>query len=179
MPPDDILADGGLHRFASSGKRGDDAAWYVLHDDGIPAGAFGCWRAGVTQTWRANPGRKLSVIAAAALQRRMAELARKREADEAQRHDEARERAAQLWDAAAPADPAHAYLARKNVRPHGIRQSNGKLLVPMRDADGVLWNVERIEATPGAKKKGLFGGGRTGLYCAVRKPEGVLCIAEC
>ena len=39
-PPEMIEPDGGLHRFASNGKRTDDAGWYVMHDDGIPAGGF-------------------------------------------------------------------------------------------------------------------------------------------
>jgi putative DNA primase/helicase len=43
-PPEVIDADGKLHRFASNGKRGDTAGWYVLHDDGILAGSFGDWR---------------------------------------------------------------------------------------------------------------------------------------
>ncbi len=49
-PPDVIEADGKLRRFASSGKRGDDAGWYVLYGDGIPAGIFGDWRTGISQT---------------------------------------------------------------------------------------------------------------------------------
>ncbi len=59
-PPDRIEADGKLRRFASSGKRGDDAGWYVLHGDGIPAGAFGCWRSGISESWRADIGRSLT-----------------------------------------------------------------------------------------------------------------------
>ena len=50
-PPARIVADGALHRFASSGKRGDDAGWYAFHSDSIPSGAFGCWRLGTWETW--------------------------------------------------------------------------------------------------------------------------------
>ena len=59
-PPEVIEPDGKLHRFASNGKRSDDAGWYVFHDDGIPAGAFGDWRGGLSETWRADIGRRLS-----------------------------------------------------------------------------------------------------------------------
>ena len=52
-PPDIIKADGKLRRFASNGKRSDDAGRYVLHGDGIPAGAFGDWRTGISESWRA------------------------------------------------------------------------------------------------------------------------------
>ena len=34
-PPDMIEPDGNLHRFASNGKRSDNAGWYVFHDDGV------------------------------------------------------------------------------------------------------------------------------------------------
>ncbi len=53
-PPENILADGKLHRFAPNGKRGDDAGSYVLYVDGNPAGWFGDYRTGVNQKWRAN-----------------------------------------------------------------------------------------------------------------------------
>ena len=39
-PPKNMVADGKLHRFSTNGKRKDDAGWYVLHLDGVPAGAF-------------------------------------------------------------------------------------------------------------------------------------------
>ncbi|WP_089724698.1 hypothetical protein [Candidatus Thiosymbion oneisti] len=60
LAPETIEADGRLHRYPTDGKHGDDAGWYILHSDGIPAGAFGCWREGIGQTWRADIGRKLT-----------------------------------------------------------------------------------------------------------------------
>ncbi len=39
-PPETVEADGELHRFASNGKRSDDAGWYVFDADGIAAGCF-------------------------------------------------------------------------------------------------------------------------------------------
>jgi putative DNA primase/helicase len=41
-PPQEIIGDGRLHRFATNGKAGDKSGWYVLHTNGnVPAGAFG------------------------------------------------------------------------------------------------------------------------------------------
>ena len=88
-PPDVIEPDGALHRFASNGKREDDAGWYVMHDDGIPSGAFGDWRTGVSLTWRADIGRKLSLAEIEAQRVKIEAAQRKREADEAKRHAEA------------------------------------------------------------------------------------------
>ena len=52
-----IEPDGKLRRFDGNGKRGDDSGWYVLHGDAVPAGCFGDWRTGLSQTWRADIGR--------------------------------------------------------------------------------------------------------------------------
>jgi putative DNA primase/helicase len=49
-PPDSVIADGELHRFATNGKASDDAGWYVLYVDGLPAGAFGDFRTGAEGT---------------------------------------------------------------------------------------------------------------------------------
>jgi putative DNA primase/helicase len=49
---DSVVADGKLHRFASQDdKSGKRSAWYVLHLDGIPAGAFGSWKTGEYRVW--------------------------------------------------------------------------------------------------------------------------------
>ena len=53
-PPKDIVLDGKMHRFnsGSKGKSGHDkSGWYVAYADGVPAGRFGCWRAGMEMTW--------------------------------------------------------------------------------------------------------------------------------
>ncbi|SVB80956.1 uncharacterized protein METZ01_LOCUS233810, partial [marine metagenome] len=49
--PNEIIDDGRIHRFSSNGKTTDNAGWYVLFTDGIPAGTFGCWREDVKINW--------------------------------------------------------------------------------------------------------------------------------
>ena len=99
-PPKVIKPDGKLHRFASNGKRSDDAGWYVFHDDGIPAGAFGNWRSGLSETWRADIGRRLSAQEEAAHQARVNAMRRDRESDDAKRT----EAALTIWNATTPAN---------------------------------------------------------------------------
>ena len=48
--PDTIIADGKIHRFSTKSKGNDDAGWYILHLDNIPAGSFGNWRERHTDT---------------------------------------------------------------------------------------------------------------------------------
>lgn len=104
----------------------------------------------------------------------MASARRKRGADELARHKSAARVAFGRWEAATPAEADHPYLRAKRVEPHGIRQSDGLLLVPLRDGDGVLWNLQTIADNgvkrflPGARKRGLWhllGGPVTERLC--------------
>jgi putative DNA primase/helicase len=174
-PPEVIEADGRLHRFASNGKRSDDAGWYVLHDDGIPAGAFGDWRSGTSETWRADIGRRLSPQEEAAHRWRIEAMRREREAEEAKRKADARERAAAMWQSALPAADDHPYLVGKRVKAHGVRLHEGALVVPMRDG-AELHSLQFIDAEGG--KRFLAGGRVSGCYFSIGQPDDTLCIAE-
>ncbi len=185
IPPDMIDADGKLHRFASNGRAGDDAGWYVFHLDGFPVGIFGDWRIGLSEIWKADTGRKLTKQEKAEQRARFDALRHEREAAETRGHEEAADKAAAIWQAAQPAPANHGYLVRKGVKPHGTKVgSDGRLLVPMHDAAGKLWNIERIAAEKPADgspdKKGLFRGRRTGCFFSIGSPKGAaaLCIAE-
>lgn len=174
-PPDVVEPDGTLHRFSTNGKRGDDAGWYVMYGDGIPSGAFGCWRTGASGTWRAEPGRSLSPAEQAAYAERVASTKRERDAELERRRARARGIAEQRWSEAKPADPTHPYLAKKQVKAHGIRQEGEKLLVPMR-AGPDLHSLQTIDAS--GVKRFVSGGRVAGCYHSIGKPGGVLCIVE-
>ena len=53
--PGDIIPDGHLHRVKVNGDHNPNG-WYVLHLDGLPAGSYGCWKRGFTETWCAKSG---------------------------------------------------------------------------------------------------------------------------
>lgn len=116
-PPDTVLADGKLHRFASNGKARDDAGWYVFHGDGIPAGSFGDWRTGLSENWRADIGRTLTPAETAAHRQRMEAARAEREAEETRQRERAVMKTVTLWKAASPARADHPYLVRKGVQP--------------------------------------------------------------
>ncbi len=176
-PPDGIEADGKLRRFASNGKRGDSAGWYLLFGDGIPAGCFGDWRTGFTQTWRADIGRTLTPAEEAAHRDKAQAMRREREAEEARRKVEAQTRAAAIWQAATPPPDDHAYLARKGIKANGARLHKGALLIPMR-ADGTIHSLQFIGAN--GDKRFLTGGRVAGCYFSIGDTRGAaaLCIAE-
>lgn len=174
-PPDAIEADGTLKRYATNGMRTDDAGWYVLHDDDIPAGAFGDWRSGLSQTWRADIGRSLTPGEEAAHRTRVEAMRREREAEVAKRNADARERAALIWADAQPC-AGHAYLTRKGIQAHGARLHRESLVLPIRDTGGVLHSLQFIYVD--GSKKYLTGGRIRDGYFGIGKPDGVLCIAE-
>jgi phage/plasmid primase-like uncharacterized protein len=161
--PDKIIMDGKIHRFNSGtkGKGGHDRpGWYVVYGDGVPAGRFGCWRAGIEQTWRADIGRKLTVAEEMANGRRMAEAIRARDAEVARSREVASNVVDEIWINAGAASADHPYLARKGVQPHGSRVTgDGRLIVPLYDADGQLSSLQYISAD-GDKK--YHQGGATG-----------------
>lgn len=175
--PDKIYASGKLERFSSSGKRGDLSGWYVLFINGDhAAGAFGCWRSGIKQTWTsAGASHCLTqqewadIRKAIAVSRQQAE--QQRQAKAAQAHHNA----VRLWLASSPADPTHPYLQRKRVGLHGIRQTGDKLLIPVCDLDGVLHGAQTI--APDGSKRFLSGTPKRGLFCLIGQqlthPRGV------
>ena len=94
------------------------------------------------------------------------ELAEQARKDAAHLH--AASEAALMWGGASPAGES-AYLKRKGVQAHGLRfAGDGRVLVPLRDAAGKLWNVQRIApnkpTTGGTDKLFLKGGRKAGLW---------------
>ena len=163
-PPDTIYLDGKIHRFRSGTKgspgHGDKPGWYIAFGDGIPAGRFGCWRAGMEQTWRAEVGRQLNQVDEMAFARRMSEAKAARDAEQARKHEVAADVVDQIWSDCIGASPDHPYLKRKGIAPHGARVTgDGRLVVPLFDADGTMSSLQYIDGEGG---KLYHPGGSTG-----------------
>jgi len=174
-PPDELIPDGALHRFPTSNRKGDKSGWYVLHLDGIPAGRFGCWRDGVSQTWCAKQPDTMTDSEREAHRNRLEAMQAARAGDKAHHQQQAAEQAAHRWEAATPAT-AHPYLDRKGIQAHGTRCDGDTLLIPMRDSAGVLRSLQVIDAEGG--KRFQFGGQVSGCYFSMGEPEGVLIVCE-
>jgi putative DNA primase/helicase len=177
IPPGEIIADGKLHRCDADGKNGKGDAAYLLHLDGIPAGGFENHRDGLDwQSWRADMGRALSPVEEAAHRAKIESARREHESERQQAANEAAAKAKHQWEAAEPASAGHPYLTRKRLSPTGIRQSGGKLLIPMRNSDGELRSLQFID---GAGVKRFPQGAPTAdLYWSVGNPVGRIVIAE-
>ena len=173
----DLAADGCLHRFQVEGdKSGSHNGWFVFHLDPQPFGAFGSWKTGQSQTWQPERNQPLTLAERQALTRQMQAARTARNIEQAAVHEAARSRAAKLWARAKPAQNDHAYLARKQVGSFGLRDLRGQLVVPLRDANGILQSLQFIG--PDGRKTFLTGGRKKGCYCAIGKPEHAICICE-
>ncbi len=123
--PPQIIADGRIHRFSTNGNRSKLNGWYVFHNGGLPAGAFGDWRSGVTETWYGRQETSLTDDERKAFRQRLETIKRQREHEEDRRHAEAASEAARIWDASINAPNDHAYLVRKQVTAHGSASTKG------------------------------------------------------
>ena len=118
IPPEVIHADGKLHRFSASGKRGDDTGWYVLHLDDVPAGVFGCWRLGITEPWCGKPDTQLTHSEREAHRQRIKAMQAQREREQAERWERNRQRLRSNWEAShklVMGDPVTLYLKRRGI----------------------------------------------------------------
>jgi len=174
--PSSIIADGQVHRFSTNGQAGDDGGWYVLHLDGIPAGAFGDFRRGLTGKWCPRSQETLTPEERVAHQARLIAIRRVRDEEQRRCHEAAAKRAQDIWRAASPAPAEHPYLKKKGVGSHGIRVINGDLVIPLQDESGELWSLEFIDAK--GEKRYLWGGKKQDRFHLVGTIQDKVCITE-
>jgi putative DNA primase/helicase len=87
---------------------------------------------------------------------------RRREAETAAEFDKVAQRSAAKWRRFQEVDEQHAYLVRKGVGAHGLRQDGDKLVTALRDPAGKIWSLQFIDSEGG--KKYEFGGAKTGKF---------------
>lgn len=159
----EITEDGKLHRF-KPGEDKDPSGWYVLYKPNpISAGAFGCWRRNINETWHANGTGHLSPRDLASLKASWREAEAARERDDAARHLRMAESARAYLAGCVAANIKHDYLQLKNVPANGLRQNpEGELVVPLSDSEGKLWSYQTIDSSgsklfmPGGRVRGCF-----------------------
>lgn len=174
-PPTEIIDDGVIHRFSSGGKPTHKNGWYMLHTDGIAAGAFGDWREGFTQNWCCKSDHSMTEKERLEHREKIKAMQRMREDEIAKRQKLAAASAHQRWMVASPCTQ-HEYLIRKGIAPYGARIEGDKLLIAMRDTAGKVHSLQTI-ATDGIKM--FMSGGRIkGCFFGIGKPKGALIVCE-
>lgn len=159
--------DGKYHRFKVNGdKSSKKSGWYKFYNDNLPAGRFGTWRGDVWTNWHAAPpNREMSEDDWAAVRAAQARARLEHDAEAERLHKAAAETAAKIWAETTAADPAHGYLARKQVKPHGLHQTtDGRLVMAVYVGDTIS-SLQYIDKDGG---KIFHSGGTTaGGYYAI------------
>ncbi len=159
--PEELITDGKIHRCPLVGKSDNDGA-YLIHPDGPPAGGFQNHADGKGwENWRADPGHPMTTQEQATYQKQIEASRVAREAEDLRIKAAAAIRAKQIWEAATPC-VTHAYLTKKDVRSHGLREKGGDLLVPLYTPKGELTSIQTITAS--GSKLFLTGGRKLGCF---------------
>lgn len=161
---DAIVGDGVLHKFRVVGDRsGSKNGWYRLHLDGLSAGAFGCWKRDVSETWCSKSASKMTEAERAQQQARIETSKREQEAERERVRAECKSSSERLWGEARDTVAAdHPYLVAKGVRAYGLKQLGEALLVPVRADGGGLVGLQFIQ--PDASKRFKTGTPKAGCY---------------
>lgn len=112
-----VIEPGRLQRFATSGRRGDDAGWCLMFED-RRGGVYGCHRAGVQGMWTYRDRRTLTPGERSELGRQVEAATKVRLSLERQRWDANARRITQIWAQSVPlsaGDPCALYLDRRGL----------------------------------------------------------------
>lgn len=144
-PPGGIIPDGTLHRFTVPGdKSRSDNGWYVLHAEDLAAGAFGCWKRGISETWSAKQYQSMTSAERTAHAVKMEAVRRERGAERERVQAECRTWCADAWCKAEPATNDHPYLKRKGVYSYGLKVYETSLILPVQDFVGTIHGLQFI-----------------------------------
>ena len=168
--PDEVSLDGRLHRFKVEGDSGTEkTGWYVLHGDGVPAGAFGDWRRNITQKWHASLPADLTEKARALMEEHCRRAQELRDEEMRRRRKRAAETCREIWKNAPEAKREHSYLQRKKIENHGLRMTgDGRLIMPIYIGTE-LSSLQYIR--PDGRKEFHYGGEIGGGYFRIPAAE--------
>lgn len=165
--PDHIDTSGKLTRFSTNGKSLDKAGYYGFFLNPMPTGFYGDFRNGIYQKWHGKTSGRVSAQVYAEARRKIAAMQAQARLEREEDNKHAQIKASEIWEAAKPADVAHPYLYRKQIRPLGVRQLGDRLIIPITDFDGVLHSYQSI--APNGDKRFLSGGRKKGMHYLMLK----------
>lgn len=169
-PPGEIIADGALHRFTVAGDRSrSENGWYVLHADAPPAGAFGCWKRGIAETWSSKAYRVMTPAEKTAYTAKMEAMKRHREEERERIQADCRVWCTDAWAKAKDATNENPYLKRKGVNAYGLKSFKDSLLVPVQDMAGTIHGLQFIAAD--GSKKYKTGTNKAGHFFKIGKSK--------
>jgi putative DNA primase/helicase len=173
----EVIADGMLHRFTVAGDRaGSNSGWYVFHTDEPAAGAFGCWKRGISEIWCSKAFQSMNTAEKTAYVAKIEAMKRQRD-DERQRiHAECRAWCTDVWNNAEDATGENPYLKRKGVQAYGLKSFKDSLIIPVQDMAGTIHGLQFI--APDGSKKFKTGTDKVGHFFEIGKNKGEIVVCE-
>lgn len=161
--------DGEIHRFDDPEKRnGNKSCWYYFDPSGTH-GVYGNWGTCEQYRWYLEDFQVISHEDLAAILERVEAAKQERTQRHLENHEAAAKKAVERFNKASPADARHRYLQKKQIPAGNARQEGDKLLIPLRNADGLLRNLQTID--PKGKKLFLKGGEVSGNFSLIGADE--------
>ena len=160
-------------------KRGKKSAWYVLYGDGVPAGAFGNWKAGISEKWCGKTDKALTPAERVEYRKRIDKAKQEAEVTRLTLEGEAAKKCTTIMAAAQDATDDNPYCLCKGIKPYGLKEFKDKrtLIVPMRDGSGAVTSLQFVDAD--GNKRFKSHGKITGCYHAIGgKPVDTLLMCE-
>lgn len=172
--PPDIIEPGKFHRFPGLDKRpNNQAGWCKLFDDG-QSGCFGDFSSDFSGSWFKRNEKSLTRTERTQHFKKIADTKKLAEIERNKGHAVAAAEALKLWESASPA-LSHPYLKSKGIKAHGIREQNGKLIVPARQGE-VIHSIQTIDPTG---RKRFHPSSRTmGCYYMIGSPGELIYVCE-
>jgi putative DNA primase/helicase len=177
-PPPEIIADNCLHRFTVAGDRiKSKNGWYVFYADDPVAGAFGCWKRGISETWCGKSHQTMTPAEKAVYAAKMEAVKRLREKEREKIQAECRKWCADAWGKAKDATNENPYFKRKAVNAYGLKSFKDTLLIPVRDMAGTIHGLQFI--APDGTKVFKTGTNKAGHFFKIgRSKDSTVIICE-
>lgn len=152
IPPQDIIADGQIHRFHIEGDKSNSKnGWYVLHLDGIPCGVFGSWKKGLHWKWSAKNKNYMNTAEQKQQINKIKDALQRRRMLKSTEQQEVALRAEDILFGCYRANPNHPYLVKKRILPFYAHKSGKNIVLPIVDLQRKIWSLQFISET-GEKK---------------------------
>ncbi len=171
LAPEQIIADGQLHRCPTVTKPRKKNGAYIAHSD-PPINIWWCnWETGQSGTFTGQTVSRLSTTEKEVIARRLEATKIQREKEREARYVEAAQKARSILESTPLCQPEHPYLKSKGIPPCGdVREGrDGEILIPVLGVAGKPQTLQRI--FPDGQKRFLTGGKTQGGYFRIPGEE--------
>jgi putative DNA primase/helicase len=163
------IPDGEIHRFDDPEKRSGNKNCWLYFDPSATYGTYGNWGTDERYNWYLDDFQTISDEELAIILEKVETTRLQRAKSRVKGHDKTAKKANQLFNNAESAPVTHRYLRKKCIPLSNARCNKNTLLIPLRNVDGDLRNLQRI--APSGVKRFLKGGEVSGNFSLIGADE--------